>query len=293
MPWIRWECSTRSHELIGQLAEELKVRRAEAVGLYVNTCCGFGEHRQDGDAATVTDATLEAWADWQGKPGKWAGAFRTLCLEDGGQVRGWWRQEALLRHQEQKRQRPGQGSRKAAAKQDQGPSEGRGEAAAGPAPARHRPSAGNEDVYGNGTKATLLAADEDRLGADPAAAAAGNLGARVRQELPEEYRAAFDGHLRASRNPEALVAELQAIASGMHPPGYPWPLIGRALHELAVAGVALTARSLRGFCRKLAEPDPPQRPSGPIGAAEPPESEFAAAARRLEEEERRKGVAGV
>jgi hypothetical protein len=128
-------------------------------------------------------------------------------------------------------------------------------------------------------------------GVGDSSSSAGGLRAKVRNELPEDYRAAFDGHLRASRNPEALVAELQAIATGMHPPGYPWAIIGRAMHELAVAGAPLTARSLRGFCRKLAEPDPPPRASGK--AAPEPEDEFAAAARRLEEEERRKGAARV
>ena len=150
MTWIRWECKTPNHELIAALAEELHVRRAEAHGLYAGTCCGFGEHQPDGDAAAVRDGALEKWADWQGKPGRFAAVFRALCLETRpeqadavGAGKGWWRQAALLREQERRRLRPGQGSRRAA----QGPRKGREKAARGPTAAFAVPSRGNGNVY--------------------------------------------------------------------------------------------------------------------------------------------------
>jgi hypothetical protein len=83
----------------------------------------------------------------------------------------------------------------------------------------------------------------------------------VRSSLPPEYHDTLDGHLRASQNPPALLAELKAIASGMHPPAYDWPVIGRALSDLAVAGGRVTPKALRAFCRGIVE----ERSPGPRG----------------------------
>jgi hypothetical protein len=79
----------------------------------------------------------------------------------------------------------------------------------------------------------------------------------VRASLPVEYHDTLDGHLRASQNPPALLAELKAIASGMHPPAYDWPVIGRALSDLAVAGGRVTPKALRAFCRGIVDENRP------------------------------------
>lgn len=101
---------------------------------------------------------------------------------------------------------------------------------------------------------------------------------KVRGALPVEYHDTLDAHLRASQNPPALLAELQAIASGMHPPAYDWPVIGRALHELAAAGGRVTPKGIRAFCRGVVDERAP-RPSG----AET-ENEYVRAGRKLQEE---------
>jgi hypothetical protein len=158
MAWIRWDVTTPQHPLIGRLAGELGIRRAEAHGLYVATCCGFGQHQVDGLAEGLPAAVLEGWADWQGKPGKWAAAFQRLCVEreEGesdpvGGVHGWWRNAAVLREQERSRKRPGQGSRKAAATAtaQERPPEGTEKAPRGPAVANPVPPRGNDDDDGN------------------------------------------------------------------------------------------------------------------------------------------------
>lgn len=148
MTWIRWECSSPGHPVIGVLAAALRVRAAEAFGLYCATCCGFGDHQPDGLTTAVAAVTLEQWAGWQGKPGQWAAAFLARCVEheEGqadqvGAVHGWWRNEAVLREQERRRRRPGQGTRKAAA---QNP-EGHEKAAVGPHAANAGPSRGDDD----------------------------------------------------------------------------------------------------------------------------------------------------
>ena len=110
------------------------------------------------------------------------------------------------------------------------------------------------------------------------------MAAKIREQLPEQYRYALDDHLQALPRPESLLGELQAVHTGLHGPGYGYDVIGRALHELAVAGGRLTPSALRGFCRRIAEGDPPPRLRG-AGRQNDDDWDFAAAARRLEEEE--------
>jgi hypothetical protein len=126
--WIRWETKTPRHELVGPLAEGLRIRKAEALGLYNAVCCNFGEYKHDGRADQVSDTTLEDWAMWEGKKGRFAAVFRERCVERQpekrdavGVIKGWWRQEALLREQERSRTRPGQGSRGAPERPRKGP----------------------------------------------------------------------------------------------------------------------------------------------------------------------------
>jgi hypothetical protein len=104
--WIRWECNTPDHAVIGQLAEALSIREAEALGLFNGVCCRLGQHRPEGTVDLVPDISIERWSLWQGKRGRFAAAFRELCVErrDGqedpvGTVKGWWRQRALLEKQ--------------------------------------------------------------------------------------------------------------------------------------------------------------------------------------------------
>lgn len=157
MTWFRAEAGISRHEMIGALAEALHVKLHEAAGLYVFTLAGFADFQVTGEATTITTTTLEQWALWRGKPGRFAAAFRRLCVEDEpgqrdaiGVVRGWWRQEALLREQERSRSRPGQGTRMAPAESREGtgkaPEQSRGDAAVS--------SRGNEDVDVNEQRTT-------------------------------------------------------------------------------------------------------------------------------------------
>lgn len=68
--------------------------------------------------------------------------------------------------------------------------------------------------------------------------------------VPEAYRPAIEGACRASRNPWALLTELKALNSGLHG-SFPWDVIGRAVHDLALAGESATALRLRVFCQNV------------------------------------------
>lgn len=71
--------------------------------------------------------------------------------------------------------------------------------------------------------------------------------------------AALRGAIRAARNPVSLLAELRAVHSGMHGPPADWLTIGQAVHEMQVAGAAMSSRALRAFVRDLQRPklEPP------------------------------------
>lgn len=72
--------------------------------------------------------------------------------------------------------------------------------------------------------------------------------------VPEAYRDAVAGALRAASDPDALrrqlVAMQEAITGGA---AYSPAVIGQAIHEMAVAGSRVTAAGLRAFCRRIAQ----------------------------------------
>ncbi len=85
------------------------------------------------------------------------------------------------------------------------------------------------------------------------------------------HRAAYEGFRRSSRNPAAVDAMLEGLASGQTSPGmkcYAWPHIGGTLLEMAAAGVPFTPQVLRGYVKKYvpAKPDAPVLEFGPPGS---------------------------
>jgi hypothetical protein len=181
MTWFRVEAALRDHKVLGAIAEELKVRPAEAAGLYILTLAGFAEHERSGRPELVTDTDLEGWARWQGRRGRFAHLFRSRLIEtrEGekdppGQIKGWWRQEALLREQERNRTRPGQHSRTAT----KGPRKGHGTLPERP---RESPERATRDVpvtssvpsRGNVVSTTLPERVEISVGSDSPRSPAG------------------------------------------------------------------------------------------------------------------------
>lgn len=92
---------------------------------------------------------------------------------------------------------------------------------------------------------------------------------RCRREVPNAYRPALEGALRSARHPEAIAAELCALADGMRgTPPPTWEHLGLALHDLAVAGSQITANTLRAFARKARDGAGTMRDS-PAGSSQP------------------------
>jgi hypothetical protein len=104
--WLRWDVETPQSDVVGYLATALNCGTAQALGHYFACCSGFGQHRPDGLVSEVTDATLEHWALWIGRKGRFATAFRARCVGEDGAIRGWWRNRAVIRKQENDRKKP-------------------------------------------------------------------------------------------------------------------------------------------------------------------------------------------
>lgn len=106
MTWLRWDVETPHADVVGDLAEALDISEAQALGHYFACCSGFGAHRKDGQVNAINDTTLERWALWTGKRGRFATAFRVRCTGEDGAVRGWGRQRAVIRKQTTDASRP-------------------------------------------------------------------------------------------------------------------------------------------------------------------------------------------
>lgn len=98
---------------------------------------------------------------------------------------------------------------------------------------------------------------------------------KLKAELPDSSHDAVDGFLRASRNPSALIAEINAMHNGLRGESVPWSVLGQTLEELAVDGGPCTAVRLRAFAKRIMRPGPADRQA---------EDAYEKAARELEAE---------
>ena len=108
----------------------------------------------------------------------------------------------------------------------------------------------------------------------------------VRDALPVDSREAFDGLLRASGNPDALVGEIQMIGSGHRIAGATWDHVGAALRDHAMnATHRLTGHALRTFVKTAMAEEIPVTISARSTRVSA-EDEFAVAIAAAEEKER-------
>lgn len=96
-------------------------------------------------------------------------------------------------------------------------------------------------------------------------------------ELSPEAREAVSAARKESRSPKTFDAMLKAVHK---PPtggaAYSWAIIGAALVEMVGNGEKVSAARLRGFCRKLTQPEPPSGSNGHRPAAPTPGEELRA-----------------
>jgi len=94
--WFRVEADASTDTKIAQLGDALRIAVPHAFGLTVGVWCGVARHAEDGDLRDVADASLETWAGWTGKRGRFAAEFRRLFVDPNGELHGWCERQGAL-----------------------------------------------------------------------------------------------------------------------------------------------------------------------------------------------------
>jgi hypothetical protein len=266
MDWVAVSVDLTDDPKVAGFAKALGIELDSAVARLLALWGRMARHENvDGNLAEVPDDVLERWAGWRGKAGRFAEEFRRRFTRDDVVI-GWveWNGRHIARavaERERWRNRQGPGGDSGGAST--------GDSIGGSTGGLRGTSTST------GTRTATKATTTTRA-PDPAQAEA------IAGRLPERYRPAFEGLLRATRHPAAFLAELRALHDAVpgHGPGYSWEVIGHALADMQLAGAPITARAIRRFCEDLV--------TGTSAAtAQPGENEAEAALRRLRAQEAR------
>lgn len=112
LAWIRVNASLLDDPEVRNFGKDLFPKaepwmaRAAAAGLLVALWGRLADHQPDGSVITRDDEQLEEWAQWKGKPGAFATAFRERFVDENGVLLEWEKyQGAALARREADRQR--------------------------------------------------------------------------------------------------------------------------------------------------------------------------------------------
>lgn len=106
MNWIRIAVGIMDDPSVVALAEAVGVSVVTTTGHLVGLLTHLPEGAANGDVSAVSDVTLERWADWRGRKGKFATAFRAQLCDAQGVVRSWEKHNgAAIREVERARER--------------------------------------------------------------------------------------------------------------------------------------------------------------------------------------------
>lgn len=263
MNWIRIATGILDDPSIGALADDIGCDEVTTVGHVVGVLSQLPEHARDGNLSTVADRTIEAWARWTKKRGKFAAAFRARLCADTGEIRAWEKHNGgAMREADRKRERAHQWrlARKS------GGDETDTESVPNPDRIRYVSAQKSVDVTGRDeTASSAYSPDgEQAAAAAPAArAAAAALSPLVEVVLDSlgechGYRSVAQA-LGEARNPEALAEELLAWHHGIGEqdptqpprPGVEWAVICQAVHDMRVAGARMGPKTLASFVQRL------------------------------------------
>jgi hypothetical protein len=89
MDWVAIDVHIAGDAVTHRLADQFRLRVAEAAGLLTLAFAGMAQHAQDGSLTDITDSQIESWALWHGKRGAFATFFRAQLTDDTGTVRAW------------------------------------------------------------------------------------------------------------------------------------------------------------------------------------------------------------
>lgn len=94
--WIRVDADTADNPKVGRFAAKLGLSVEAAVGHLVRVWGKMAEQNSDGKLAGVRGITIESWANWRGKKGRFADAFRRTFVVKGGIVKGYGERQGKL-----------------------------------------------------------------------------------------------------------------------------------------------------------------------------------------------------
>lgn len=86
--WFRVDTTAHTDPKWQAMGTMCGLSAEECFAKVVKVWSGLADHRPDGNADKLPDETLEAWAQWRGRTGRFAKVFRELCVKDGI-VKGW------------------------------------------------------------------------------------------------------------------------------------------------------------------------------------------------------------
>lgn len=288
MTWVRVDCEIAADKAIGRIAAAAKLSLNEALGCVVRVYCRLPQHARDGNLSDVTDAQLEDWTGYRGKPGAFAAAFRRELCTEAGVVKSWEKYNgSALREQDADRARKAELRAKATRPHsdpspDERPTRRRmsGGPSGGPSagPAGSRP-----DVTVTVTTTPLSGPDGPELPSARPPGPHGYAGPLFAEQEAALFAAALPHEAAALRYllercpfPPALVGELFAIASGQHlvradAAPYREATIAdvmRAVSEFATTGEKWSVPFFRGVVRRiLSRPPEPETADARAAAA--------------------------
>jgi hypothetical protein len=295
MNWVKIAVGIMDDPSVRQVAEAVGVSEVTTTGHLVGVFTNLATHAKNGDISQVSEATVEAWARWRGKRGKFAQAFRAYLCDQQGVVKAWEAYNgAAIREFEHDRIRKAEARKKArdVRRTSAGQSSGR-------APDVHRYETRRDETKEKKTD-RLVSTSGETTPADRSVGREATPGQRttephlptpavfggerpdpVRQldrshyaeqeaalraaALPHESRA-LDALLHNHAFPDQLVLELASFASGMkvlrgEHTGRAADIadVMRAVAEMAANGQPWSVRLFRGYLRKIVDraPEPP------------------------------------
>lgn len=88
MTWFRVETTAYADPKWQRMGTRCGLSAEECFAKVVGVWSGLADHQPDGKVSNVPDETLEAWARWRGRLGRFARVFREECVKDG-YVKSW------------------------------------------------------------------------------------------------------------------------------------------------------------------------------------------------------------
>lgn len=88
-PWIRVHANLAARPIVMRAADELHISLNEAIGLLVRFWGSMSQHGNNGQVEGVKDITIETWAGWRGKRGRFAEFIRSAHTDNEGRVKEW------------------------------------------------------------------------------------------------------------------------------------------------------------------------------------------------------------